>query len=127
MRLLSLTLIAFAVPAAALADPTMECPGASQIEIGACVTDTLAAVDLAIDSALGFAQASAQELDSATGRPVTVPALDTAQAAWSAWRDAQCDYVGTTYSGGSGTGIAITACKITLGRDRVDQLMEMVR
>ncbi|MCW1931914.1 lysozyme inhibitor LprI family protein [Pararhodobacter zhoushanensis] len=127
MRLLTLTLMALTLPVAAQADPTMECSGASQIEIGACVTDMLTAVDLAIDTALGFAQASAQELDSATTRPVTAPALDTAQAAWSAWRDAHCAYVGTTYGGGSGTGIAITACKITLGRDRVDQLMAMVR
>ena len=105
------------------ADPATECDGSNQVEIGACVADTLHRVEATIDLYLGFAMNSATELDQVTGRTVAVPALDAGQAAWSIYRDAHCDYVGATFGGGSGTGIAIMSCKIELGRDRADRLM----
>ena len=111
----------------ALADPATECGGSSQVEIGNCVADTLARVDATIEIYLGFAKSSAAELDGITGRVVTVPALDAAQAAWSAYRDAQCGYVGATFGGGSGTGIAINACKVELGRARAAELMRYIQ
>jgi uncharacterized protein YecT (DUF1311 family) len=113
-----------AVPARA--DPSLECPEGSQVEIGQCLARTEAAVNRALATALGLAQQSAAELDRTTGRPMTMPALGQAQAAWTAWRDAQCDYVGATYGGGSGTGQAIRGCRIELGRARVDQLLRML-
>ncbi len=116
-------LLSLCLPIASLSDPATECDGSSQVEIGACVSDTLARVDATIEIYLGFAKNSAAELDNVTGRTVTVPALEAAQAAWVAYRDAQCEYVGATFGGGSGTGIAINACKIELGRDRVRELM----
>lgn len=122
-----LPFVLLVLPSAALADPAMECPGGSQIEIGACVSATLAAVDGALDQALGFARASAAELDRETGRAMALPALEAAQAAWSAYRDAQCDFVGAGFGGGSGTGIAITGCRVTLGRARVEELLTAVR
>jgi uncharacterized protein YecT (DUF1311 family) len=109
--------------APARADPTLECPGGSQVEIGDCLARTEAQVDQALATALGFARQTAEELDQATQRSVAVPALEGSQAAWMAWRDAQCDYVGATFGGGSGTGQAIRACRIELGRARMDQLM----
>lgn len=118
--------LVLALPSLALADPTLECDGGSQIEIGACVTATLTSVDRSLDSALGFARTSAEELDRTTGLGTAMPALDAAQEAWSAYRDAQCHAVGEGYGGGSGTGIAITACRITLGRARVAELLESV-
>ncbi len=121
---LSLALIGAAT---AFADPATECGGSSQVEIGACVAETLERVDATIDIYLGFAKTSAKELDTVTARTITVPALEAAQAAWSAYRDAQCDYVGTTFGGGSGTGIAINACKIDLGRARAAELMRYVQ
>ncbi|MCI5109544.1 MAG: DUF1311 domain-containing protein [Marivita sp.] len=111
----------------ALADPATECGGSSQVEIGACVADTLARVDATVEIYLGFAQSSADELDGITGRVVTAPALEAAQAAWSAYRDAHCDYVGATFGGGSGTGIAIDACKVELGRARAAELMRYIQ
>ena len=111
----------------ALADPATECGGSSQVEIGNCVADTLARVDATIEVFLGFAKSSAEELDGVTGRVVTVPALDAAQAAWLAYRDAHCDYVGATFGGGSGTGIAINSCKIELGRARAAELMRHIQ
>ncbi|MCB1346668.1 MAG: DUF1311 domain-containing protein [Rhodobacter sp.] len=103
----------------------MECPGGSQVEISVCLGDTLDRVDQAIVVALGYAQASASDLDETTGREDALPAIDAAQAAWSAYRDAQCEAVGAGFGGGSGTTIAIRACRIALGRARVDALLAM--
>ncbi|MFN9955020.1 MAG: lysozyme inhibitor LprI family protein [bacterium] len=71
---------------------------------------------------LSFARAAAEQLDADTGRPESVPALEASQAAWEAFRDAQCGYIGSTWAGGSGTGSAIGACRIELARDRIDAL-----
>lgn len=122
-KITSILLLSLFVPGVVLADPATECGGSSQVEIGACVAQTLQRVDATIDIYLGFAIGSAQELDEITGRTVAVPALEAAQAAWSAYRTAQCDYVGATFGGGSGAGIATDACKIKLGRDRAEELL----
>lgn len=124
-RLATAIALVFALPA--FADPATECGGSSQVEIGNCVADTLDRVDATIDIYLGFAMNSAKDLDEMTGRSAAVPALEAGQAAWSAYRDAHCDYVGSTFGGGSGTGIAINSCKIELGRDRADELMRYVQ
>ena len=124
MRSLALLLV-LATPAQA--DPSMECPGSSQIEIGACVTETLARVDAAMETAYGFALNAAGALDTETGRPGALPALEAAQTAWLAWREAQCAFAGAQFAGGSGTGIAITSCRIELGRDRVTALLDAAR
>ena len=127
MRRIAPLFVLALLPSAALADPSMECPGGSQIKIGVCVTAMLAAVDGAVAQALGFARTSAGDLDRATGRAVALPALEAAQTAWSAYRDAQCEFVGAGFGGGSGTGIAISGCRITLGRARVVDLLEAAR
>ncbi len=120
-------LFGLCVPSTVVADPATECGGSSQVEIGACVAETLQRVDATVDIYLGFAMRSAEKLDRVTGRAVTVPALEAAQAAWSAYRDAHCDYVGATFGGGSGTGIGIDSCKIELGRERAEDLMRYVQ
>lgn len=117
------------LPISGAADPSFECSigNSSQVEIGNCVIATAATVDAALDIALGFARASAKELDGVTGREVAGPALEAAQAAWLAYRDAQCEFVGATFGGGSGTGIAIQSCRVELGRSRVTELMNLVQ
>ena len=128
MRNLAACLFLFScLPSIVSADPATECGGSSQVEIGSCVADTLERVDATVDIYLGFAMNSAAALDEVTGRAVTVSALEAAQAAWSAYRDAQCGYVGTTFGGGSGTGIGINSCKIELGRSRAEELMRYVQ
>jgi uncharacterized protein YecT (DUF1311 family) len=118
---LSLLLIA---PTLAGADPALECNtgASSQVEIADCVAETEARVDAAVEAALGFAMTSATDLDEITGREVAVPALEASQAAWAAFRDAQCEFAGATFGGGSGTGIAIRSCRIDLGRARIAEL-----
>jgi len=115
------------LPSIVLADPATECSGSSQVEIGACVAETLQRVDATVDIVLGFAASSAIELDEVTGRTVAVPALESAQAAWSAYREAHCDYVGATFGGGSGTRIGIDSCRIEIGRHRAEELMRYVQ
>lgn len=109
----------------ALADATMECSieAASQVEIGSCMSALEAKVNATVETALGLATESALELDSVTGRDVAVPALSASQSAWALYRDKHCEFVGATFGGGSGTGIAITGCRIELGRTRTDTLM----
>ncbi|ANT62996.1 hypothetical protein AYJ57_21200 (plasmid) [Salipiger sp. CCB-MM3] len=119
-------LLSLGLPIVAVADPATECGGSSQIEIGECVTDTLKRVDAALEVYLKSAMNSAQELDDVTGRTVAVPALEASQAAWSEYRDAQCEYVGATFGGGSGTGIGINSCRIELGRERAIELMRYI-
>ena len=116
---------ALVLPQAGFADPSMECSVnvGSQGEIRACVAEAEAAVDQTIESSLGFAMEAAGELDEITGRAVAVPTLEAGQAAWSAYRDAHCGFVGATFGGGSGTGIAIQSCRVELGCARVSELM----
>jgi len=118
-----------AAPCWAHADPALECglDNGSQVEIGNCVADMERRVDHAIAVTLGFTRDASARLDEATGRSVAVPALEAGQAAWSAYRDAHCEFVGATFGGGSGTGIAIRACRVELGRARADELMKYAR
>ena len=128
MKRLSATVFLLSwLPGMVFADPATECGGGSQIEIGACVAETLDRVDATVGIYLGFAMSSAKELDEVTGRKVAVPALEAGQAAWSAYRDTHCDYVGATFGGGSGTEIGINSCKIELGRERADELMRFTQ
>lgn len=120
-------LVGFSVPAQA--DPVLECSRthSNQVAIGTCLVETGKDVDSAMAAALGFAMSAAQDLDGVTGRKVTVPALNKAQAAWSDYREKHCAYVGATYGGGSGTGTAILACRINLTRARTRQLMRFAK
>ncbi|MCX7302140.1 MAG: DUF1311 domain-containing protein [Rhodobacterales bacterium] len=122
-------LLALTAPGLAVADPSMECSTTegSQVEIGTCVSDIETRVNATLDVVLGFAMTSAADLDGITERTEATPALKASQAAWLAYRDAQCEYVGSTFGGGSGTGIAITSCRIELTRDRVEELMDYVQ
>ncbi len=80
-------------------------------------------VTASLDFAFKTAMSAATELDNVTGRKDAEPALLSGQEAWINYRDTHCDYVGVTYGGGSGTGIAVISCKIELGRSRVAELM----
>ncbi|WP_460273839.1 lysozyme inhibitor LprI family protein [Celeribacter sp. ULVN23_4] len=117
-----------ALPVAAIADPSLECAHfSSQVEIGNCVAEAEANATRAMELTLGFAKGSAEELDGITGRAVALPALEASQTAWEAYRDTQCDFVGAGFGGGSGTGIAITSCRVELTRARTKELNDQLR
>lgn len=110
---------------AAQADPSMECSlkSSSQVETRECLSEVAKTVEAAMDAALGFARNAGADLDKTTGREVAVPALEAAQTAWLDYRDKHCDFVGATFGGGSGTGIAILNCRVELMRSRTNELM----
>ena len=113
----------------AYADPTMECSikNETQVDTGACLADILKTVDTVLETSLSFAMDAANELDNSTGRTVAAPALKKAQAEWLQYRDSHCDFVGSTFGGGSGTGIAIQDCQIRHSRARSDELMKFTQ
>lgn len=123
----TVALLFAALPSLSIASPDMECGGPSQVEIGSCLAQVEETVDGVVQTTLGFALGSARELDEATGRSAAVPALEAAQAAWTAYRDTHCEFVGATFGGGSGTGIAIQSCRIELGRARARDLLSYAR
>jgi len=120
----SLLIVLSLTPVAA--DPAMECDVqvSSRVEISSCVSAQVRIIDLALDEALGFAQDAAAELDGVTERELAEPALDAAQGAWLAYREAQCSYSAALFGGGSGAGIAEGACHVELTRARIAELME---
>lgn len=119
------TVLSLVAPAVALADPQLECSidASSQVGIGECLNEAARVADATVALALEFAMQAAKGLDETTERTTSVPALTASQAGWEAYRDRQCEFVGTTYGGGSGTGIAIQSCRISLARARADDLM----
>lgn len=121
--------LAIVLPTLLAADPSLECSinNSSQVEIGNCLTTTEAEVDGAVNLALKFANDSAVDLDKVTERDVSVKALEQSQTDWNAYRDTHCAFVGTTFGGGSGTGIAIQSCRIELGRLRTTELMKFTQ
>ncbi|QJF53007.1 lysozyme inhibitor LprI family protein [Roseobacter ponti] len=118
-------LVLAALPATVSADPSLECSlvSSSQVETSACLAEVEKRVDETLGIALNSARASATELDEITGRTVALPALEASQAAWDAYRAAHCEYTGTLSGGGSGTGISIRSCRISLTRARVEELL----
>ncbi len=110
----------------ALADPASECgfTNASQVEIADCVAEAERVADLSMNQAYSFARAAAKELDDVSSAAVSsATALEAGQNAWLQYRDQHCDFVGTTFGGGSGTGIAIRSCRVELSRERARVLM----
>ena len=123
--LIAIVCAALVLPASGRADPTMECSldAGSQVEIGTCVNAQLERVDAAMEQALQFARDAAAELDGVTEREAAGPALDAAQTAWERYRDGECAYQATLFGGGSGAGISEAACRVTLTRARIADLM----
>lgn len=118
--------VALLFPTVAIADPTLECSSASsQVEIGSCVAEMENRVNVALEISYELAAEAARELDEVTGRVEAQPALETAQTAWARYRDAHCNALGASFGGGSGTGIAITSCRVILGRARIDELLRL--
>ena len=109
----------------AQADPASECGNkvSSQVALSNCLVEVATNVNATIKDALEYATYTAKELDQVTTRSEAVPALTQSQDSWAAYREAHCNFVGSMFGGGSGTGIAIQNCRIQLGRLRATELM----
>lgn len=125
-----LAVLAMVVTAQVKADPYIECSvlNRSQVETRDCLVEVEKNASAALATIFGYTMDAAKELDKVTApRKDSVPALKAGQDGWAQYRDKHCDYVGTTWGGGSGTGIAILSCRIDLARARSDELMEFVQ
>jgi hypothetical protein len=58
--------------------------------------------------------------------PAVAPRAKAADVAWAAWRDAECAVEEGFWSGGSGTGTAVAACRMTLTAERALRLERLV-
>jgi len=74
----------------------------------------LMAIEKAIDAEL-------EQLGSAA--PKTAPVLRDMQRAWIAFRDASCNYEGSQWGGGSGTGPAMSLCAMRMTAEQALTLM----
>lgn len=125
-----LYILAFtALPGTAIADPSLECSmtSGSQVEIADCMIDAETAVNAALQVALDTARSAAVELDEITEREAAGPALEASQNTWMDLRETHCAFEGSMFGGGSGTGIAIQACRISMTRDRIKELFSLVQ
>lgn len=111
------------------ADPVLECNSgmATTAEITACLAETEERVDRALDTALDFAMAVAGDVDEMTGNAVSMAALDEAQAAWRAFRDAHCAFVSASFGDPDVGRMEAGACRVQLGRARVADLLDAMR
>ena len=106
------------------ADPLGECwiDASNQIEVRACLEQTRILSEGAMEAALALAGDAAAELDRVTGRSDAVPALDASQQQWRVFRDRNCALRAALAAGGSGAGTFELNCRITMARERADEL-----
>jgi putative lipoprotein len=116
------TLLAAApTPSAAQANPARELPpdcanATSQTAIDACAARGYRQADSALT------QQYQRALSASTG--ARRAALQKAQQAWAAYRDAHCRYATIGYSGGSAEAMQKSLCLASLTRDRTRDLEE---
>lgn len=110
-----------------LAAYTCEAKSASNVGYGLCLGLELEVWDSELNRVYGALiglteanDAEMKELGSAV--PPATPILRSAQRAWIAWRDAQCDYARSIFGGGTGGGPAATDCLMHLTAEQALRL-----
>lgn len=109
------------------ADPLGECwvEAKDQIEVRLCLERTLELSERALEAALAIATEALVELDRVSGRDEAVSALNTSQEQWRAFRDANCELRAKLAGGGTGAGTFQRNCRITMTRQRADELARL--
>ena len=125
MKMILAAILAFA-PALAQAAPTLESiemnrkacqdKAESQVEMSDCEAKTTIVAEKLLTSAY-------KQKISDSGSAKVKAALVKAQRAWITFRDADCvDYVGSSFEGGNGAGLAIETCLNDRRLTRIQQL-----
>jgi uncharacterized protein YecT (DUF1311 family) len=118
----------FPRPAAAQYAPPSACDRlGSPYEQSACLEAALRRADAALNEAYRRAQAAidADGMAGAADRAAWKRALQAAQRAWIAFRDADCgEVVGYEWHQGSGSGPATLACRLDKTERRARELTE---
>jgi len=107
-----------AVQASGGAVPPVVCSAASApIDARMCLGDELKRAE----------EALATRLQVARLRAPNPTLVDSAQAAWLAYRRAQCEAEGEEYAGGTLEPVQQLECRVRLTRDRIDEVAAMYR
>ncbi len=122
--ILAFTCALFATSALAQTSPAaqIECEAANQVLIKTCLAKLAPQAEQDRLNAEAAARAMMKNLDGATGRPEALPAFEQDTKAFHAYRQAHCAWVGKSFAGGSGAGIAERSCRIDLDRARAEEL-----
>ena len=105
-------LLCVAAAGSPLAQPSDPCLGPTTAEMRACTAERLRAAEKEMQRYLEAARQSA--------RPPS--ALDSAQAAWTGYRDLACRAAGGQFEGGSLQPVVILDCRLRLTRERTLEL-----
>lgn len=120
------TAAAVLLSAGAAAGPIDECSAltASRVETSACLKQRANGVDKALASIMSRAREGAKRLEAeADAAAGALKRLEESAAAFKAYRKAACDEaIPPMFAGGTGTGDAVLACRIRLGRERIEAL-----
>ena len=108
-----------ATPTAATSPPEPNCPGESTIEISDCLSGRLAKADAELARYLAAVRKRLQS-DAAddAGAAKALAALDKVQAAWKAYREADCGALYDYWSAGTIRNTMSLTCEIDLTRAR---------
>lgn len=129
-RLFVLTLFAIITAGAARAedDPAPDCENPqTQAELNICAADSAEQADKALNAQYKLARQHALNWDKglSEGGVSAEAALKTAQRAWIAYRDAECDLEAVTIDGGSMQSMIISGCLETLSKARTQELKQI--
>ncbi|SDZ04584.1 Uncharacterized conserved protein YecT, DUF1311 family [Jannaschia faecimaris] len=118
-----------ASPSTCVGDEAAACSAqtGSNVGYGFCLRAELTFWDAELNRVYGvlidLTEAQDAELKSyGSAAPAMTPALRAAQRAWIAWRDAQCDFIRTTFGGGTGGNPAATDCLMRLTAEQALRL-----
>jgi uncharacterized protein YecT (DUF1311 family) len=100
--------------AAALAMAPAACPGDTTIAIQACAAQELKTADAELNRYYRAAVSRLQREDGAAA----LAKLRKSEAAWIAYRDAECDAVWQRWTPGTIAGTELLGCKTRLTRER---------
>lgn len=98
----------------------------SRLDVGPCLADQRQQSEAALAEIADRVMTAAADLDRVTERSLTVPAFEQAEAAFVAYRAAQCGAVRAMAMSGTGAGDFELACIVRLNRTRIDELGGMV-
>jgi uncharacterized protein YecT (DUF1311 family) len=114
------TLAAAAILLAALPAAAQDCPDQSQSGLTQCAASAYKKTDAALNATYK------QIMGRLKGDEATAKSLVTAQRAWIAYRDAECDFLTSGAAGGTIQPMLVAQCLDTLTSQRVDDLKALL-
>jgi uncharacterized protein YecT (DUF1311 family) len=122
--ILALACALFAINAQAQTSPPaqVECDAANQVLIKTCLAKLAPQAEQDRLNAEAATRAMMKNLDRATERAEALPAFKKDIQTYLAYRQAHCAWVGKSFAGGSGAGVAELSCQIDMDHTRAEEL-----